>query len=358
VSYRGELKLEPWRFDFLAVMRELERTYPEKPRVGDSAVVAEDIVALGQDPYLEFPASNVSSFEERPSGIPRLQTRFLGYFGPQGALPLSTTVEAYHWSSQRDPSFARFTDIFSNRFLQLFYRAWADARPIAQRDRPAEDRFMGYVGAVAGIGSEPYMDRDSVEDIAKIPFAGLTASIVKSASRLARLIRGMFGVEVEIEERIGSWLAFEPGDRMMLGASGSSLGADTFLGGRVYSINDKVRIAIRTTSLEQYRAFLPSGGMSGRLADAVFYYLGHRHEFDVQLALPKRLAPAARLGVSGELGWTSWIAPDTGAAGEADWLADARFDPMQRRRSSAEAGAKGKGAGTQKREADSGRHQP
>ena len=73
MSYRGELKLEPWRFDFLAVMRELERTYPDKPRIGDSTVVAEDVVALGQDPYLEFPASNVSSFEETASGVPRLQ---------------------------------------------------------------------------------------------------------------------------------------------------------------------------------------------------------------------------------------------------------------------------------------------
>jgi type VI secretion system protein ImpH len=357
VSYRGELKLEPWRFDFLSVMRELERTYPDKPRIGDSTVVAEDVVALGQDPYLEFPASNVWSFEETASGVPRLQSRFLGFFGPQGALPLSTTVEAYHWSSQRDPSFARFTDIFSNRFLQLFYRAWADARPIAQHDRPAEDRFMHYVGSITGIGSGPYMGRDSVEDIAKIPFAGLTASIVKSASRLKQLIRGIFRVDVDIEERIGSWLTFEPGDRMMLGASGSSLGLDTFLGGRVYSINEKVRIAIRTTSLDQYRGFLPSGGMSGRLADAVFYYLGHRYEFDVQLALPKRLAPPARLGVSGELGWTSWIAPDTGSAGEADLLSDARFDPMQRRRSAAEAEPRGKVAGARKREAGSGRHQ-
>jgi type VI secretion system protein ImpH len=357
VSYRDELRAEPYRFDFLAVMRELERSFPGKPRTGDSTVVAEEVVALGQDPYLEFPASNISNFEDTGAGRPRLQTRFLGFFGPQGALPLSTTVEAYHWSNQRDPSFARFTDIFSVRFLQLFYRAWADARPIAQHDRPADDRFMRYVGSAAGIGSEPYMDRDSVEDIAKIPFAGLTASFVKSASRLRQLIRGVFEVDLDVEERIGSWLSFEPGDRMMLGASGSSLGVDSFLGGRLYSINEKVRIFIRTTSLAQYRGFLPSGSTSGRLADIVFYYLGHRYEFDVQLALPKRLAPPARLGVSGELGWTSWIAPDTEAAGEKEFLSDARFDPMLRRRAAAEAETGHKGAGAQKREAGNGRHQ-
>jgi type VI secretion system protein ImpH len=333
MSYRSELKAEPFRFDFLDTLRELERSAPNKPRIGDSTVVAEDVVKLGQDPYLEFPASNISSYEDTASGVPRLQSRFLGFFGPQGALPLNTTVEAYHWSQQRDPSFARFTDIFSARFLQLFYRAWADAQPLAQHDRPADDRFIRYLGSVAGIGSEAFIERDSVEDIAKIPFAGLTGSIIKSASRLRQLVRGIFKVDVDVHEHIGSWLTFEPGDQMMLGAAGSSLGADTFLGARAYTINEKVRVSIRTTSLEQYRQFLPSGDMSGRLADLIFYYLGHRYEFDVELSLPARLAPPVRLGQSGELGWTSWMAPRTAEAGEHEYLSDARFDPMQRRRS-------------------------
>jgi type VI secretion system protein ImpH len=326
---------EPFRFDFLSVIRELERSAPNKPRVGDSSVVAEDVVTLGQDPYLEFPASNISNYEPTASGIPRLMTRFLGFFGPQGALPLNTTVEAYTWSTstKHDQSFARFTDIFATRFQQLFFRAWADARPLVQHDRPKQDRFIRFLGSVAGIGSDAFAERDSVEDIAKIPFAGLTGSVVKSASRLRQLIRGVFKVEADIEERIGSWLTFEPGDQMALGTAGSSLGVDTFLGGRAYSINEKVRIAIRTNSLEQYRSFLPSGDLSERLADLVFYYLGHRYEFDVQLALPARLAPPSRLGVSGELGWTSWIAPKTAEADAAVYLSDARFDPMKRRRS-------------------------
>ena len=36
----------------------------------------------------------------------------------------------------RDDAFPRFLDILNHRFLQLFFRAWADARPVAQHDRP------------------------------------------------------------------------------------------------------------------------------------------------------------------------------------------------------------------------------
>ncbi len=331
MSFRGDLRAQPERFDFFTTMRELERSSPDKPRIGENSVASQEIVSLGQDPFLEFPASNLTGYEDRPEQPPKVRTRFLGYFGPQGALPLTSTVEARNWSMQRDASFVHFTDIISNRFLQLFFRTWANARPIAQADRPADDHFMGYVGAMTGVGSEPYRDRDTVADISKVMFAGLTGSQVKSASRLEQLIAGVLRVEVEVEERIGSWLVFEKSDQSALGTQRSGLGVDTALGGMAYSINDKIRIKLRSSSLEQYRRFLPSGDLADKLADLVFYYLGHRFDFDIELALDAELAPPARLGVSGELGWTSWMTPKRPPEGQKIYLNDARFHPLAQR---------------------------
>jgi type VI secretion system protein ImpH len=327
---------DPWGTDFFAALRELERAATSKPRIGNSTVTAEDVVDLGQDPFLEFPASNVTGFEQREGRNPRLFSRFLGFFGPQGALPLNTTSEAYHWSNGRDPSFARFTDIFSNRFLQLFFRAWANARPIAQHDRPDDDRFADYVGAFAGIGVDSLQRRDSLEDIAKIPFAGLVNPQVKSASRLRQLVRGIFHVDVDVEERVGTWLTFEPSDRLLVGEGDAGLGVDTYLGARVYSINDKICILIRARDLDQYRQFLPTGELSDQLTDLIFFYIGHRFEFDVRLSLPARYAPPTRLSQSGELGWTAWVSPDNDA-GEDVYFDDAHFNALERRRAEREA---------------------
>ncbi len=214
-------------------MRDLERAHPEKPKIGDNAVLDEEVVAVVQDPFLAYPAANISDFDKTMRGTPRLHTRFLGFFGPQGALPLLTTFEVHnwHWGRKQDHSFARFVDIFGNRFRQLFFRAWSDARPIGQFDRPKQDRFHAYVGAFAGIGSPPFADRDGVNDLAKLPFAGLVSSHVKSARRLAQLLRGVFKLDVSITERMGSWLSFEPGDRLALGAMGSTLGGGHLPGG-------------------------------------------------------------------------------------------------------------------------------
>ena len=34
-SFAEKLQDEPWRYDFYAVMRRLERSFPDKPRIGD-----------------------------------------------------------------------------------------------------------------------------------------------------------------------------------------------------------------------------------------------------------------------------------------------------------------------------------
>lgn len=346
MSQRDELQAEPFRFDLFRVLRDFERASPDKPRIGDSTVVKEEVVSLAQDPFVAFPASNLSGLETGPHGIPRLHARFLGFLGPQGALPLATTLEAYEWSQHQDPSFARFLDLFSSRFLQLFYRAWADARPIAQFDRPADDRFQTYVGSAYGIGSAAFAHRDGVEDVAKLAFAGMAGSRIKSARRLCQLIRGVLQLDAEIVERVGSWLVFEPSDLMALGSAGASLGVDTFLGKRSYSIGDKFRICIRTRSLDEYQSLLPNGEKASHLADLVFSYVGYRFEYDVELALPARLAPPTQLGGSGQLGWTSWIAPPAEPADSGRYLRDARFNLVERRQAAAAEGKPARKAGS------------
>jgi type VI secretion system protein ImpH len=332
VSVIDDIKASPGGYDFLRLMREFERSSPHKPKIGDSTTVAEEVVALAQDPYVDFPDTNVSDLDETIRGVPRLHVRFLSYFGPQGALPLTTTYEALEWFNKRDPSFVRFTNVFANRFLQLFYRAWAESHPISAHDRPNDDRFSAYIGSFSGIGSEPFMKRDDVPDIAKVPYSGLVASAVKSARRLTQMLRGIMKLDITISERVGSWLLFEPSDLMAVGAKGSSLGVDTFLGKMSYSIGDKFRVHVKTTSLEEYMSLLPSGTRANKLADLVFYHVGHRFEYDVELALPARLAPPTRLGSSGQLGWTAWMSPKPVADDDETYLNDARFDLVERRK--------------------------
>jgi type VI secretion system protein ImpH len=330
-SYQAQLEAEPWRFDFYAVMRRLERSFPERGRIGDIASRRDEYVALGEQAFLDFPASTIAEADRDAQGRLRLFVKFLGLLGPQGALPLATTEESYHWQIARDDAFPRFLDIFNHRFLQLFYRAWADSRPIAQHDRPDLDRFAAYLGSMIGVGSKPYRDRDTVPDAEKFAHAGLIGAQAKSASRLQRFLSGLFKTQVEIEQFVGMRLVFDPADRTRLGGAHCTLGGDALLGASVYSVEDKFRVKIVARDLGEFERFLPEGDRCAPLADAVFLHLGEQFEWDVELALPVGEVKPLRLGQSGHLGWTSWMAPNWNVE-EGALRRDARFHPAERMR--------------------------
>ncbi|WP_460450348.1 type VI secretion system baseplate subunit TssG [Alsobacter sp. SYSU BS001988] len=363
MTYLEEMEQEPHRFDFLDSMRRIERSLglrqsargplegelgpdgePEthvvepRPRIGDSASRRDEVIVLdgaehhlsyGQEPHLEFPASNLSRVEvERDSTRKRILifSRFLGLLGPQGALPLAVTEEAFAYAQANDHAFPRFLDLFNHRFLQLFYRAWADARPIVHNDRPDFDRFRDYIETAIGSGSPPFRDGAHKPDGVAL-YAGLLGPKAKSASRLRNAIAGLFGVRAEVDEFIGTWLEFEKSERSFLGSRNSGLGGDLLLGQSSFSVQDKIRIRIFVDDLDAYARFLPDAPTCERLVDFVFFYLGDELEWDVELALPAARVEPVRLGASGALGWTTWMAPDYGPD---EIRTDARFSPAER----------------------------
>lgn len=313
------LHAEPWRFSYLALMRELERSARDKPPIGRSQVMAQEIATPVQPPFMAFPSCNVVAAEWNAGAPVRVEVQFLGFFGPQGALPLSTTVEAYQWKVFRnDPAFAEFANVLATRFLQLFYRAWADARPIVQLDRPEHDRFRAWLGSFIGLGTPALRDRDDIPDIVKLRFVGLLGSRVRSAARLVQIMREMLGLNVELHERVGTWLEFEPGDRSALGGPRAVLGQTTVLGSRSFSVNDKVRLIIHTDTLEEYGRFLPGGSYFEVVAGFLHFYLGQTTEIEVGLTLPVSKLPATKLGTAGQLGWTSFVPAETAGDGAGD----------------------------------------
>jgi type VI secretion system protein ImpH len=324
MTFRDELISEPWRFDLLDVLRRLERANPDKPRIGEARKRAEEFVHVSQDPYLEFPASNLEGADVESPGAVRLKARFLGMFGPQGALPLTTTEEAYGWLRDRDDAFARFADIFQRRFLALFFRAWADARPVAQNDRPEEDRFRAYIGSMIGIGTAAFRDADSISDFAKMEYAGLLGPRVKSASRLRSFLSGLLSARVEIDEFAGAWLEFDPGERSRLGLANSGVGMDCMLGATMYGVSDKFRVRVYAKNIEHFKQFLPGSPLAREIADAICLYVGEEYDWDMELAIPAGEITAVRLGEGVQLGWTSWMSPNWSKTDETI-RKDARF---------------------------------
>jgi len=321
----------PRSYGFLALLRRLEREAKGKPRIGRNDRLKDEIVRLGQDPSLSFPTSDFSTVSLDKKNKSDLRTNILGFFGPQGALPINTTEEVIRWVRAGDESFVKFTDILSSRFLELFFRAWSDSHAISQFDVPAEDKFQNYIGSLAGIGTPAFQNRDNINDTVKMPLVSLVSSQVKSAVRLKQMIEHHLCVDVNIEEHVPIWLALEKNDLCRLGQQGSSLRRNMHLGSRLQSVGEKIRLHINTATLEEYRGYLPGSGAYEQLCDLVFWYLGKSIEVDVRLSLPRNQVVAAELGKTTELGWMAALNPKTDADGmvcAANFTLDSAATPI------------------------------
>jgi type VI secretion system protein ImpH len=306
------LAAAPHAHDFFHTLRRIECLTRDAPRLGRALRPGLEPVRLGQDPELDFAPAAMTSFSAQRHAPPRLGVRFIGLFGPQGPLPLHLTEFARERARHHgDPGFARFADLFHHRTLSLFYRAWAQAQPCVQADRPEDDQFAKWLGALFGLAPPAFRERDAVPDAAKRFHAGTLARGVKNAEGLETVLRSFFGVPVRVLSFVGHWMSLRRQDRTRLGFGSraepsAQLGVSAVSGSKVWDRQSRFRIVVGPLSLDQYESFLPGAGALPALRDWVRQYAGLARAWDLRLELAAGEVPAARLGRA-RLGLTSWL---------------------------------------------------
>jgi type VI secretion system protein ImpH len=250
--------------------------------------------------------------------------RLFGLFGPNGPLPIHITEYARERLRHADdPTLCRFLDVFHHRFLALFYRAWAQAQPYVNRDRPKSDLFTVYIGAFLGMSPATLRDRDALPDLAKFFHVGALIRHVRNTEGLVHILRHFFRVPVAIEEFVGHWMSLSARERTYLTPEGASLGAGAVLGGRVWDRQHKFRIHLGPLTLDQYESFLPGGTPLNKLVDWVRLYFCFELDWDVRLMLKKNEVPSVKLGGRERLGWTTWLGRRRTDTDAADLCVDA-----------------------------------
>ena len=309
VALFAALSEEPYSYDFYQTLRRIECLFDPKPRWGHARRPVDEPVRLGQDPELNFAPAPLASFQAGRDGRPpHLQVRLFGLLGPNGPLPLHITEYARERLRHAgDPTLCRFLDLLQHRFIALFYRAWAQAQPHVNRDRPKEDRYAAYIGSFIGVAPATFRERDAVPDVAKLFHVGALIRHTRNAEGLRVILEHFCRVPVQIIEFVGHWLWLQTRDRTALGREGAMLGLGAVAGRQVWDRQSKFRVRVGPLTLAQYETFLPGGTVIQKLVDWVRLYLTFELDWDVQLCLRKNEVPQLTLGRYGRLGWTTWL---------------------------------------------------
>ena len=102
----------------------------------------------------------------------------------------------------------------------MFYRAWRQAQPAATHDRPAEDRYRTYIGALFGHGSPDWQRPGRELAQAKRHFAGHLGRAARHPEGLAAILEGYFGVPVRVQTFSPRWMQLPRSQCSSLGGAG------------------------------------------------------------------------------------------------------------------------------------------
>jgi len=161
-------------------------------------------------------------------------------------------------------------------------------------------------------------ERDDWSDASKRFFSGWLASGVRSPEGLEKMLVDYFGLPMRIEEYAGEWLTLGPGVQLQLGAGlgvDGRLGLDTIIGEAAWSVSHRFRIVAGPIGRADLESLLPDGGRLKLIATIIRNYLADELGWELKLVVRPAEVPSTQLGVSGKLGWNSWLAPDGAAPG-------------------------------------------
>lgn len=322
--------------DFFSFLRTVEALAKDKPRIGSSNSLRDELIEFKQPAHLEFASSTVASIlplPERKNGGPlaSLEAYFLGLSGPNGALPYAMTdyilsrknglahpdrvIEGRRDTTlnRRDTSLFDFLNIFNHRFLSYFYRSWSSARKTTDYDRPDESRFKGFLGALSGGITE----RTGIQNTSHQYFSGHFSNKSRHPEGLGKILSDYLDCSVSIVENVGHWITCDTSDELSLGQLGGagapSLGEGIIMGSRIWDRQLRFDINIGPISFEKFQSYVPlSSGVESEIVKQIKHivslYTDRVYFCVANISLDKHEIPPPCLG-GGQfrLGIDSWV---------------------------------------------------
>ena len=301
----------PHKYDFFHLMRKLQAAYPDKPRIGESIRLSQDVIRLRQEVSLAFASSTIKHVEkDEEAGVLNIFNQFFGLWGANGPMPHELTQ--YVLDQKRDyndSTLANFVDVFHHRLLSLFFKAWADSQKTIDYDRPEDAHFPRFINSFFGAGMKSACNRDSIPDRSKTFYSGHLSSATQSKSGLQAILEGFFSIKTQIKSFVGHWLTLPEDCCHRLGESESTglLGENIIVGETVWDCQLKFRVVMGPMEKEDYERILPGGKAYQMLKDWVGLYTNQVMLWDLQLILKASEAEPIVLGGFGQLGWTTWL---------------------------------------------------
>jgi len=341
-TIQEQLMEEGYRFNFFQAIRVLEWLNPERDPVGREASPGREVVRFHSLPSLSFPPSPIYEVKagEGPDEPLHMTVAFMGLTGPQGVLPRHYTEMVLDRLRERDRTLLEFFDLFTHRFVSLFYRAWEkhyvpNLYERAVGRQKGNDPISASLMALMGMGTKGLKENLGFHDSTLLGYVGLLGQRPRSATSLQQMLQDYFQLPVMVKQFIGEWLNFSAEHQTKLSSRemNNVLGETAIAGTQIWDQQARFHLNIGPLNLADFTKMVPSGKMYKALVQLTRFFAGQDLNFDVRLILKAEEVPACKLKeteiFAPRLGWTTWLkcqeftqdVDDVVFSGEADWQA-------------------------------------
>jgi len=300
-------------FEFFQAVALLHLVCSDRQPVGQFSSPDNEAVEFAVNNTLAFPASEIQSLEWPNDGPARMMVNFMGLTGPTGVLPYCYTELILERRRAKDRALEEFLNIFNHRIISFFYRAWEKYRFPALFAR-GDDLFRHHLLDLIGMGTPGLAERQALPDDALVHFAALLGSKARSAEALEEILKGYFGVPVEVEQFAGAWYRLDPSVQCRMtdeGSESEQVGMGVVVGDEIWDQQSRARIRIGPLSMAQYQNFLPGGSAHEPLKALLKFFSNDEIDFEVMLILEREEVPRCEVGgpdgTGPRLGWISWL---------------------------------------------------
>jgi len=300
-----------YEFSFFQVLRLLRLFSQDSEGLEEKKAIEEEKIRIRPELSLAFPASDVAGIEELTKGEGSLfsvTATMLGLYGSSSPLPTFYTEDLLDEASE-DMSVTRdFIDLFNHRLYLLLFRCWMKYREFLQIIEENNPKDLEKLFCLLGLG-EKELRKDLPEAYSLIRYAGLFTQFPRSSWGLETMLQdALGGVPIEVIPCVKRRVKIPEDQRLFLGASGCSLGENSFLGEEIDDRMGKFRLQIGPLKSTEFHSLLPGNPNHHWLSLLTEFYLKDPLEYDLELILKEREAETICLGgpMWSKLGWDTW----------------------------------------------------
>ena len=313
---KKQLQSHGYCFEFFQAVSLLEQTYKNRPALGHTGPVEDEIAQLLPNNTLGFPAADIGRIElhENSTGSDKwkLFQNFLGLYGPNSAAPIFIAESVNQCIDAEDP-LKDFLDIFNHRVISLYYRAQKKNSVIKTVSTTHSNPISNILHAM--MGHDFNMDETNwdVGPSKLLRHCGLFSSSNRNPNGLEKLVSDYFSlsdVHVIPFARRRIKIPQSSQGRLSTFQNQAALGESFILGEVIEDITGQFILRIKMPDMQTFKQFQPGEKQYNELIFLVNMYVQYRLGFTLEFIIPtEEIRSMAISGVnpSGKLGQSSWV---------------------------------------------------